>query len=222
MRTTTIMRLAVLTALAGCGVATDGGSRLDVSDLDGETRQVGQVTSALIAPTCTEPQRQAAVLGQEILLQAVIEATNAYAANTNNPDAVEFFGLRNEEQTMTVYYNLLWAYQTLSGDGGDFNIEYRCDAAEMCGPGALAWAGIPYTTVICQPNEATFWQAVPYFMSHEIWHWLGWGDPSEDDIESVRVIAQYDPATAIQMPHAYYAYLNDYIAAAFTEQIYFP
>jgi hypothetical protein len=224
MRTMTIMRLGVLIALAGCGVPTDGGARLDVSDLDDEPRHVAQVSSALVAPSCTEPQRQAAELGQEILLRAVIDAANAYAANTNNPDAVEFFGVRDEEQTMTVYYNLLWAYQTLMGDGQDFDIEYRCDAAEMCGPDDLAWSGTPYVTVVCDPNNPGFWQGVPYFMSHEMWHWLGWGDPlgSEDSIEGVHWFAQNDVATAIQMPHAYYAYLNDYIAAVFTDPIYNP
>jgi hypothetical protein len=60
-------------------------------------------------------------------------------------------------------------------------------------------------------------------MAHEMWHWLGWGDPnwlgegSGDTIEAVRIYAQTDVSIAIQMPHAYYAYLYDYITPHFTE-----
>jgi hypothetical protein len=216
--------LAALTAAGGCSTQAGLSSALD-SEEDG-LGPVGQVSSALVAPTCTEAQRQAAASGQEILLRALIDAANAYSANTNNPGAMEFFGARNEDQSLTVYYNLLWAYQTLMGDGQDFNIEYRCDAPEMCGPDDLAWSGTPNVTVVCDPNDPYFWQAHPYAMAHEMWHWLGWGDPNwlgegtGDTAEAVHFYAQNDVATAIQMPHAYYLYLIDYIEPHFTEAIY--
>lgn len=220
-RCTKLILLAALTA-AGCSAQAGLGAPDSEQLGDDGVHHVGQVSSALVASTCTEAQGRAAALGQDILIQALIDAANAYSANTNNPGAVEFFGARNEEQTLTVYYNLLWAYQTLTGDGQDYDIEYRCDAPEMCGPDDIAWSGTRNVTVVCDPNNPYFWRAFPYVMAHEMWHWLGWADPigSEDSAEAVHNIAQNNVDIAIQMPHAYYLYLVDYIKPHFTEAIY--
>jgi hypothetical protein len=221
MRGLTISLLVAVSAAASCSAPTDNSSGQDSTGLKNAGAApeiaVASTTQALIARGCTTDQEAALVYGQDLLLRAVIDATNAYSANTNNPAAMEYFGARNEDETLTVFYNLLWAYNQLKGDGTDHEIEYRCGAAD-CSPGELAWGGNPGMVVICDPNNQYFWEHEPYIVAHEIWHWLGWGDPNLDgndidDAQEVRDIAKLSPATAIQMPHAYAMYLQGYIEA---------
>jgi hypothetical protein len=204
----------IFLALAGCGMAADAADPVSTQD-------VGQLSSALIAPACSDAQLQAATTGQNILLDAVIDAANAYAANTNSQEAIDYFGQRDEQQTLTVYYNLLWAIQTLRGDGGNFDIEINCASTDMCPPGNLAWSEIPYFTAVCDPADGRFWAEYPYWMAHEMFHWLGWGDPQNlgscggDCVQDVLDIAKVFPSIAIEMPHAYATYIRKYIDARF-------
>jgi hypothetical protein len=235
LRLTTFALLAASAAAAGCSAPATGGSggaerssALSMEDVRANgLPHVAQVSSALNASTCTEPQQRAAVLGQEILLRGLIDATNAYSANPNNPQAMEFFGARNEEQMLTVFYNLLWGYQTLINDGQGIEILYSCNSSWICPAGNLAWSADPFVTTVCQPDQAYFWQNVPYVMAHEMWHWLGWGDPTVDGldgdtVEAVRNNARNHVDIAIEMPHAYYSYLFDFIAPHATEAIFEP
>jgi hypothetical protein len=238
MRSTTLMLLGTLTAaMGGCGDATGEPPRLDSSDPQAAhpitledvrkngVPKVGKASSALVAPTCGADELRAAQLGQDILRRALIDGINAYAANTNNDYAMENFGSRNEEQTLTVFYNLLWAYETLSNDGQGFNIEYSCNASNLCGPDDLANSPTPNFTAVCHPDQAYFWQAVPYVMAHEMFHWLGWGDPlwgtcGGDCPDDVHLYAQNDVDIAIAMPEAYALYLYPFIQPLFTQSIY--
>jgi hypothetical protein len=238
MRTTTLMLFGTLTvATAGCADAAGEPPQLDSSGPQAahtvtmeDVRknglpQVAKTSSALIAPTCGADQLRAAQLGQDILLRALVDGINAYAANTNNEYAMEVFGARNEAQTLTVFYNLLWAYQTLASDGQGFDIEYSCNSSFLCGPEDIACAPSPHLVVVNHPDQAYFWQAVPYIVAHEMFHWLGWGDPEwgtcgGDCPDDVHLYAQNDVAIAIEMPEAYALYLYPFIKPLFTQPIY--
>ena len=219
MRFKTAVTFAVLTVgLTACGTAAD-------ADLV-STKDVEKVSSALKAPACSDAQLQAAKRGHDILHGAVIDAANAYAANTNSQEAIDYFGNRDEDQALEVFYNLLWAVQTLAGDGTSFDIEINCASTDMCPPGNLAWSEIPYFTAVCNPDDPRFWAHYPYWMSHEMFHWLGWGDPSTlgscggDCDADVIGIAKLWPAVAIQMPQAYAAYIRKHIDARFPGPLY--
>jgi hypothetical protein len=238
MRFTTAVIVSVFIGeLTGCGVPADENARVDASNSGGRPKtmdearkthipEVGKVSSALNASTCTGAQLQAATQGQDILLGAMIDAANAYAANPNSEEAINLFGQRTDEQMVDVYYNFLWAIEVLQGDGHDFNIEYNCVSTYMCPANNLAWSQIPYFTAICDPDDPLYWSYFPYWQAHEMFHWLGWGDPQDygrcdgDCREDVLVIAKYIPELAIQMPEAYKQFVIPYINARFPGPLY--
>ena len=94
----------------------------------------------------------------------------------------------------------------------------------MCPPGNLAWSEIPYFTAVCNPSDSRFWAGYPYWMSHEMFHWLGWGDPDnvgncggDCDADVIGIAKLWPP---LDMPQAYAAYVRKYIDARFPGPLY--